>query len=363
MYERIDWLRERLRESGADAILVSQPNNRRYLTGFTGHDSPSGSSAGWLLVTASEATLLAGFLSLEQARREAPSLDLRDTAGKPAELLGVVARERGFRRLLCEGSHLTHAGFLDIQSQLPASCELAHFAGWIEQRRAIKDDGELESIRQAARLTDAALNHILSVIRPGMNEKEIAWEAESYMRSHGAEAMAFEVGVATGPNTSLPHNPASDRRLREGDAVWIDMGAQFGGYCADLTRTFCLGRAEPRLREIWDLVLDAQQEAIKQCRAGMSGRDVDAIARRVIAEAGYATEFGHGLGHGVGLVVHEQPRLSQLTDDTLAVGNVVTFEPGVYLEGWAGVRIEDLGVIRDYGVELISFAPRSLELG
>ena len=361
--ERIDRLRQRMVEAGADAVLVSQPGNRRYLSGFTGHDSTSGSSAGWVLVTRDEAMLLVGFLSMEQAKRECPDLGLRDTAGKPSVLVGQLARERGFRRLLGEGSHLTHAAFVELQSQLPSDCELVSFEGWVEEMRSRKDESEIATIRRAAELTDRALEHVLGVVRPGMSERAIAWEAERYLREHGAEGPAFDVGVATGPNTSLPHNPPGERQLQVGEPIWIDMGAQVDGYCADLTRTFCLGEPEVRLREVWDIVHRAQQTAIDSCRPGMTGPEVDGIARQIITEAGYGPGFGHSLGHGVGLVVHELPRLSQQSTDVISTENVVTFEPGIYLEGWGGVRIEDLGVIRQGVVELLSAAPKRLSIG
>lgn len=363
LHERIDGLRLPMGEAGADAVLISQPDNRRYLTGFTGHDSTSGSSAGWLLVTSREAVLLMGFLSLEQARRECPDFGLLDTGDKPAVLVGQLARERGFGRVLAEGSHLTHAAFVDLRSQLPPQCELVSFEGWVERLRSRKDADEIGKIRRAAELTDRALEHVLGVVRVGMSEREIAWEAERYMREHGAAGLAFEVGVATGPNTSLPHNPPSERQVQAGEPVWIDMGAQVDGYCADLTRTFCLGEPEPKLREVWSAVLRAQVAAVDCCRSGMTGPEVDGIARRIITEAGHGPAFGHSLGHGVGLVVHELPRLSQQSGDVLESDNVVTFEPGIYLEGWGGVRIEDLGVIREGKVELLSAAPKQLSIG
>ncbi|MCL5110647.1 MAG: Xaa-Pro peptidase family protein [Chloroflexi bacterium] len=363
MQNRLEALRQRMGEAGADAILISQPNNRRYLTGFTGHDSPSGSSAGWLFVTPTEALLLVGFLSLEQAQRECPDFGHLDTAGKPAVLVGQLAREHSPQRLLCEGSHLTYAAFNELQAQLPAGCELVAVEGWVERQRASKDEGEVAKIQRAAEVTDAALQHVLGIVRPGLTERQLAWEAEKHMREHGAESLAFDVGVAGGPNSSLPHNPPGERPCQSGEPIWIDMGAQVDGYCADLTRTFCLGEPEARLREVWDLVHRAQQAAIAQCRPGMTGREVDSIARDIIAEAGYGDKFGHSLGHGVGLVVHELPRLAQTSSDVLAEGNIVTFEPGVYLEGWGGVRIEDLGVIRGGKVELLSAAPKRLVVG
>lgn len=360
---RIERLRSRLAEGGVDAMLVSQPQNRRYLTGFTGHDSPGGGTAGWLLVSPSQVVMVAGFLSLEQARIEAPELPLREVSGnRTAEVVAEVAREWNLKRIACEGNHLTYLTFTDLQRHLDGQCELLPVEGWLEPLRAVKDEDEIAAIRRAAEVTDKGFAHVLAVVRPGMSEREVAWEAEKHMREAGAEAMAFEVSVASGPNTSVPHHRWSDRPIRAGEPIWIDMGAQVDGYCADLTRSFCIGKADDQLRGIWDLVYRAQRAAIEGTRAGMTGRQADAIARDIISAAGYGPNFGHSLGHGVGLVVHERPRLSQISDDELRPGMVSTFEPGVYVEGWGGVRIEDLGVISENGVQLLSAAPNFLEL-
>ena len=170
--------------------------------------------------------------------------------------------------------------------------------GWVEDLRASKDEGEIAKIKQAAAITDAAFERVLELLKPGITERGLAWEAERFMREHGAEGMAFDVALASGPNTSLPHNDPSDRAISPGEPIWIDMGAQYDGYCADLTRSFCLGRPEERLREVWDLVLRAQQATIARCRVGMTGKEVDSVARDIIAAAGHGGEFGHSLGHG-----------------------------------------------------------------
>ncbi len=343
-----------------DAFLVSLPHNRRYLSGLTATDSPGGGSAGWLLVARDEALLLVGFLALEQARQECPGIGVRQFVGSPAPLLGEVVREQGIKRLACEGHHLPYATVQEISHNLPEGTDLLPVQGWVEDLRAAKDAAELEKIRRAAHITDLALAHVLAVVKPGISERELAWEAEKHMRENGAEGLAFEVSVASGPNTALPHARGTDRRIQAHEPIWIDMGAQFDGYCSDLTRTFCLGEPDERLREIWNLVLSAQRTAVERTQVGMTGAAADSLARAVIAAAGYAEAFGHGLGHGVGLVVHEKPRLGPTSSDVLAPGNVVTFEPGVYLPGWGGVRIEDLGLLHEDGVELLSQAVKNL---
>jgi Xaa-Pro aminopeptidase len=350
-------------EGGADAVLVSAPANRRYLTGLTAHDSPSGSSVGWLLVARDSTTLVLGFLALEQARQETSGCELLQFTGpSPVATTAQLVKEHGIRRLACEGNHLTQLTYADLQAQLRSDCELMPVEGWVEGLRAVKDDAEVETIRRAARLTDRAFEHLLSVVRPGVTERELAWEVEQYMRRNGAEGMAFEVGLGSGVNTALPHASPTDKAIQAGEPIWIDMGARVDGYSADLTRSFCLGKPDEQLREVWDLVYRAQRAAIEGTRAGISGKRADSLARDIIAAEGHGDHFGHSLGHGVGLVVHESPRLSQASTDTLEPGMVATFEPGVYVPGWGGVRIEDLGVIREHGVELLSAASKFLEV-
>lgn len=361
MNERIDAARRRLAESDAQALLVSLPYNRRYLSGLTAHDSPGGSSVGWLLVDDGEPVLMLGFLALEQARQECSGFQVRQFVASPVGFTAEVVRERGIRRLGFEANHLTVSVYRELEAQLGEACTLVPTEGWIDELRAVKDSGEVDAIRRAAQLTDAAFGRILQVLREGITERELAWEAEKYMRERG-DGLAFDVGLASGVNTALPHAEPTDKPIRAGEPIWVDMGARVNGYCADLTRSFCLGKPDEQLLEVWDLVFRAQQAAIEGCRPGMTGSEVDALARDRIAAAGHGDRFGHSLGHGVGLVVHERPRLSATSTDVLAEGMVATFEPGVYVPGWGGVRIEDLGVIGEAGVELLSAAPKQLSV-
>jgi Xaa-Pro aminopeptidase len=226
--------------------------------------------------------------------------------------------------------------------------------------RAVKDAGEIEILRKAIRLTDEALTAALAQVRPGMAERDLAWLIESYIRTHGTPSVSFEIVVASGPNGARPHARASDAALPAGEPIVIDMGAKMDGYCADLTRTVCLGQPNDPVRfwEIYHTVLRAQQAAEAVIRPGVTGKEVDAVARDLIAEAGLGDFFGHGLGHGVGLAVHEMPRLSRLAATPLAAGNVVTVEPGIYLPGWGGVRIEDVVLVTENGVEVLTEAPK-----
>jgi Xaa-Pro aminopeptidase len=231
---------------------------------------------------------------------------------------------------------------------------------WVEQQREVKEAAEIERIAAAAELTDRAMAHGLSLIAEGRTERDIALEIEFFMRRNGAEDVAFTPIVASGPNSSRPHAQITDRAVESGDFVVIDIGARVDGYCADLTRTVVLGAAGPEQRDAYEAVLAANEAAIGAARAGVSGIDLDAVARDLLQERGYGAKFGHGLGHGVGLDVHELPHVSERGRDPMPAGAVVTIEPGVYVPGVGGVRIEDLVVIDDAGCQVLSHAPTAL---
>ncbi len=349
---RLASLRQILASNDLDALLVSQPDNRRYLSGFSG-------SSGWLLVSRSATLLATDFRYFEQVELECPGIDLVKIARGLAPALPAMLVQASATRV---GFEADHATFGDVQAWIAATPEHEWSAtqGLVMSLRAVKDGAELAALRTAARLADDALAAVLPLLRPGMLELEGAWLIESYLRQHGAEGLAFETIVAGGSNGARPHARASNAPLPAGEPIVIDMGARLGGYCSDITRTVCLG--QPRdpacFWEIYNLVLRAQGAARSVARAGMTGRQVDTAARDIIAAAGYGANFGHSLGHGVGLALHEEPLLSQHYEGLLAPGNVVTVEPGVYLPGWGGVRIEDMIVLTDEGAEMLTAAPR-----
>jgi Xaa-Pro aminopeptidase len=335
MSSRVDRVREALDEP----LLVSDPANFTYLTGFE-------SSNAALLVESERVRLFTDFRYAEAAR----GLDgfelvetRRNLYTSLAELLdGVV----GF-----EAPSLTYARWEQLRD---GGLELVPRSGVVERLRAVKDAAELDLIRRAAAITTRAFERIAAEPFLGRTERELAWTLERFLHEEGADALAFEVGLGTGPNGAMPHASPSDRRVAPGDLVVVDAGAKLGGYCSDCTRTFAAGELEDELRLIYDVCLEAQREALEAVRTGALGREVDSVARDRIAAAGYGEAFGHGLGHGVGLMIHEGPVLRPESEDVLEPGNAVTVEPGVYLAGRGGVRIEDLAIVTDGEPEVLT---------
>jgi Xaa-Pro aminopeptidase len=352
MNSRVEALRALLADQDLDALVISQPENRRYLSGFTG-------SAGALVISQQDAILATDFRYFIQATQQAPDFELaRVTEELPPVLAEVLQRLRA-RRVGFEATHLavaTHQRWVEAMPEV----EWVPTEGLVEGLRAVKDEAELALMRRAVALTDEALVEVADGIRPGMTERQVAWELEVYLRTHGAEGVAFEITVASGPNAALPHARSTDRVIQAGEPVVIDLGARVEGYHADLTRTLCLRPRDGRFEEIYNVVLQAQTAAEAGIRAGMQGEEADSLARQVIEEAGYGDNFGHGLGHGVGLAVHEKPRLGKASEDVLEPGMVVTVEPGIYLPNWGGVRLEDMVLIGTDGVEVLTQAPKRL---
>ncbi len=353
--ERISRLRQKMAAAGLDALLITRQENRRYLAGHAAPDASSVSSAGWLLVGMQQGLLFTDFIEYEAARQQVRDVEVVRARASVRE---AVAEElRAYRRAGFEDNHLTYASYKFLTEKAQGT-ELVPATGMVEELRAIKDETELAITRRAEALTDQALAYVMSQMHPGITENEVAWGLECWMREHGAEGMAFRPIVGSGPNGALPHAGATDRRIEIGDPVVIDLGARVDGYCGDLTRSFCLGRADAKYIEIYNAIGEAQRAALAALRAGLPGKEADTIARDRLIAAGYGEAFGHSLGHGVGLVVHESPRLAQTSTDVLADGMLVTVEPGVYLPGWGGIRTEDLVAITRDGAEVLSHAPK-----
>ena len=343
-------LHKRLAEEKIDGILVSQPENRYYLSGFDG-------SAGYLLITPQNKILATDFRYLEQAQRQAPDYRIFPIAGDILNWLPGLVADLGVKRLGFEAGHITFAQHQQLTDILkPSRLELVPLDGVIESLRVVKEPEEIKLITKAVEITDNALGYIEGIMHTGMTEKELAWEIEKALRESGSEPIPFEIIVASGPNSALPHAKPSSRTIQSGEPVIIDIGAKVGWYSSDLSRTICLGTGDDTFNKVYDTVLKAQLRAISAIEKGMSGGEIDDAARKVIEQAGYGEAFGHGLGHGIGLAPHEQPRLGPNSPDKLAAGMVFTIEPGIYLTSWGGVRIEDVVVMEEGKIRVISKA-------
>jgi Xaa-Pro aminopeptidase len=350
--QKVQQIRQSFIERNCDALLVSQPENRRYMSGFTG-------SAGHLLITPRETLLLTDFRYVEQSAHESPDFEIVQVNGEFHSHLQGLAVNHSLKTIAFESAHVTVAEFDKWRAAAP-DVTWVPTERVVEALRMVKDEQELAIIRRAVRLADEAFSHAVPFIRPDATEQEVAWEIESYMRAHGAQKVAFDLIVASGPNGAMPHASVSDRQLRAGEPVVIDIGATVDTYHSDMTRTVCVGIPPVQFRKIYELVLRAQKTVEGALRPGMTGREADQMARDIITEAGFGPQFGHGLGHGVGLAVHEGPRLSQFSSDVLQPGMVVTVEPGIYVPDWGGVRIEDMVVITETGCEILTGSPTDL---
>ncbi len=358
---RIARVREKLAAEGVDGIAVTDATNVTWLTGLEGvFDGMGGNVA---FVTAETATLVAGPLYYEAAKEAAENQGgtwqvLRaDKGALLSKYVAEAAREAGATRVAIEDSltykrHQTFAGALGEGTVTSSN--------WLVGLRAIKEPAEIERIAAAQAITDAAFEHILGFIRPGLTESEIAFELEMFMRKAGAQEVAFTPIVASGPNSARPHALHTSREVRTGEFLKMDFGARLDDHCSDMTRTICIGQADERQREMYAAVLSANLAGIEAARVGATGVEVDSAARRVLEEAGMGELFIHGLGHGVGLEVHEEPVLGQDSSSVLAVGHVVTVEPGVYVPGFGGVRIEDLVVVEAAGPRVLTASPKEL---
>lgn len=345
---RADRLAELIAEEGLDALLVTNLENVRYLTGYTGTN-------GACVVGADLRVFFTDFRYVVQAERQVKDFDRE--RGKQDLLEEAAARLSG--RVGFEDHHVTVRRHERLKGLVGDSAELVGAGRLVERLRAVKEPEELDRIRTAATLADEIFRGVAERGLVGRSEREVALELEAEMRLHGAEP-SFPSIVAGGANGALPHAEPGDDAIGRDTLVVVDLGCELDGYCSDCTRTFVTGRPPDAAREVYELVLETQVATLGEVRSGASGAAVDRFARERIADAGHGERFGHGLGHGVGIVVHEEPTLSRLSKDTLTAGNVVTVEPGVYLPGEFGVRIEDLVVVGDGGPEILSGFPKEL---
>lgn len=349
--QRLDTLYKLMIRHRLDGIIVTKPENRLYFSGFAG-------SAGMLVISRTQVPLLlTDFRYIEQAKQQAPVYQIIRHGATVYDSLAESVKKLGLVRLGFESDFVTWEAYQKLKSCLSGQ-KLSPVK--LDRLRMIKDQTELALLTRAVEIADAAFKQTLPVIKPGITELDIALELEYRMRKLGAEKPAFDTIVASGARGALPHGRASDKIIATGDFITMDFGAVYAGYHSDMTRTVAAGTADARQREIYRLVLAAQLAGINAVQAGKTGREVDLAAREVIAEAGYSEHFGHGLGHGVGLFIHEEPRLSPASDSKLAAGMVVSVEPGIYLPGWGGVRIEDLVVVAADGCRVLTASSKDL---
>ncbi len=353
MRARTERLIELLAQFDVDMMLVTDRINVRYLTGYTG-------SNGLVLVGPRTRSFITDFRYVEQAEAQVhPAFERRRA---PRELIEAVAEALPIDplRLGFEDAHVTVREHARLRELLPDRIELVPAGSPVEALRLVKGSEEIEAMRASARLADEAFEQVVAAGLAGRTEHEVAVALEQAMRERGARGPSFDTIVASGAHGALPHASPRDVEIERGELVTIDWGAQLDGYCSDCTRTLGVGEVDRDRREVYELVLAAQQAGLEAVSAGASGRAVDSAARELIAAAGYGERFGHGLGHGVGLNIHEGPRLSQRSSDELAAGNAVTVEPGIYLPGRFGIRIEDLVIVTASGCEILSSIPKQL---
>jgi Xaa-Pro aminopeptidase len=350
---RLSRVREELRERDLDALLVSHPPDIRYLTSFRGDDS-------LLLLTHDKAIVISDFRFEEELAALGRDYDVRIRTRPHAPTIEQIASDLKIDRLALQSDHMTIAGRRRLAKRLGAR-RLKDVSGLVARCRAVKDEGEIQTIRRAIRIQEKAFDATLEQIGPGMSEREICARLEYEMKRLGSERPSFDPIVAAGPNASLPHAVPGADKTRRGRPLLVDWGAIVDGYASDLTRTISFASWPRELRKVYEIVLEAQQAGIDAVRPGAAARDVDKAARDIIDASGYGPRFGHSLGHGIGLAVHESPRLASTSDDVLAPGMVVTVEPGVYLPGVGGVRIEDDVLVTDRGRRVLSTLPKDID--
>lgn len=354
MSSKADAIRKKLETEGADAFICYSYPNYRYLSGFTG-------SLGIVIITLSEAVIISDFRYRTQIEQEVSGFEYAEIKGPPEETVLSQLAELKISKLAFETAHLTYKHY--AQLKMIDTLELVPTENWVSDLRIIKEDDEIDLIEKAASITDAAIEEIARTIKPGMTEKQAANRINEIIRSCGGRKEAFDLIVAGGPRSAMPHAQPTDNPIQAGQPIVIDIGAEFEGYNSDLTRTLWLDRIdEPQVLEIYEIAERAQATAIASIKPGMSCKDIDAVARDIIADAGYGEYFGHGLGHGVGLEVHEQPTISRLGKGEIKPGMVFTVEPGIYIPNVGGVRIEDLVVVTDDGCRTLSKSPHLPEI-
>ncbi|MGA4513610.1 M24 family metallopeptidase [Staphylococcus caledonicus] len=348
--DKLTKVREILKQQNLDAIVILSDYNRRYLSGFTG-------TSGALVITSTQNQLITDFRYIEQATNQATNFEIVNrSAGLIDEIKSIITK-LNLQRVGFEGHLISYDTY---QSLNETSATFISIGEVIEEIRQIKSPDEIEKIKHAAKIVDDTYNYILEVAKAGMTEKELKALLESKMLHLGAEGPSFDIIVASGYRGALPHGVASDKVIEQGDMITLDFGAYYEGYCSDITRTFAIGEPDPKMKEIYNIVLESQIKAINEIKPGMTVQEADALSRDYIDAHGYGKEFGHSLGHGIGLDIHEGPLLSKNAKGTIQVNNCVTIEPGIYVDGLGGVRIEDDILITENGCEVFTKCTKDL---
>lgn len=348
---KLSKLRQQLGENDLDAILIASPVNRSYITGFTG-------TAGVAIISHHDARFITDFRYIEQANEQAVGFSIVEHKQLQHLEIRDQLNQMNVKRVGFEKDHITFAAYEVYKDNL--NVELIPVSGLVEGLRLFKTDEELSILKQAANIADDAFEHIQGYIKPGTKEIDISNELEFFMRKQGATSSSFDIIVASGYRGALPHGVASDKKVQSGELVTMDYGALYNGYCSDTTRTVAVGEINDELKTIYNTVLEAQLRGVEGVKAGITGKEADAITRDYIKEKGYGDYFGHSTGHGLGMEVHEGPSLSFRSDKPLETGMVVTVEPGIYVPNVGGCRIEDDLVVTETGNQRLTSAKKEL---
>lgn len=352
MEKRLTGLRKQLTENQVDAVLITSPSNRRYITGFTG-------SAGYALITKNEAVFITDFRYITQAGKQAHLFEIVQHDGIIVDAVKDQLERFNVKTLGFEQDFVTYSLFKQFTDKFDG-VDLLPLSQVVEKLRLVKDEEELMLVKKAAEIADKAFAYLLTTIKPGMKEIDVAIALEYKMRELGADGISFSTIVASGYRSALPHGIASEKVIETGDFVTIDFGAIYKGYVSDITRTIVMGEPSDKQKEIYNIVLEAQLHGVNNIKPGMNGIEADALTRDIINNYGYGEYFGHGTGHGIGIDVHEGPTLSPRGEIVLTPGMIVTVEPGIYIPDFGGVRIEDDVVITQDGGEILTKTTKEL---
>lgn len=354
MHQRLKKLINIIEEEALDGVLLTGRHNTFYFTGFTG-------STSICLITKGKTYLIVDSRYTSQTKEQVfNGVEVIQHGESALDVLADLFCECGIFNIGLEGNNVSYSKYFEIKEKLTDVKEFRNVQDLIDQIRMIKDENELKLIKGAVNIADTAFNEILSFIKPGIKEFEVALELEYKMKKLGASGVSFETIIASGPRSALPHGTAGDREIQAGDVVVMDFGAIYKGYCSDMTRTIFVGKPQEKLNEIYNIVLKAQLEALDASVAGITGKELDSVSRKMIDAKGYEKCFGHSLGHGVGVEIHEKPGISPKSEEILKPGMVFTVEPGIYVEGFGGVRIEDMVLLTPNGAEILTKSTKAI---